>query len=450
MTFKGSTILTTVLLASTALCLAQQASTPTKVKPSDPKTAAAQKLIDRAEVARKTGDLPTAIKLYRQAVVSDPENEKAHGGLYSALWVSEQNRLKAEARAAGKDPEADEVYKKLAEVVDLRLAGIYRTLAAAHPKVVAYQYHLAEAEYAQDWDKLRPALEKIVATHPRYAPALCHLSRLHEDNPQKARELLRSAMEIAPDNDLYAYEYAQSFAMDDAKELRRLAYDYVKRFPESHYGDVLLLQAANDSEDPAERQALLERIAERPNVRFDDLLALYARSDPGKAAQFAQKKVDDARKQGAAKRAVDSNSDVVNYYGAIARAQDLLKAGSLAEAKLAIDKVEPLKYGPVSVFPKVKLTSEVLLAQGKPAEAYKYLLDEHETIGDADLTAMAAKVGAQLGKSEQQANNEIVEAFLATGKPIPDFEVESLAGDRKIKLSDLSGKYVWVNTWHPT
>jgi hypothetical protein len=78
------------------------------------------------------------------------------------------------------------------------------------------------------------------------------------------------------------------------------------------------------------------------------------------------------------------------------------------------------------------------------------LLDDRQTIADSDLTALAVKIGAQLGQAEAQVLDEIVAADIARARQPDDFELEKIAGDGKVKLSDYRGKYVVVTFWHPT
>jgi len=127
-----------------------------------------------------------------------------------------------------------------------------------------------------------------------------------------------------------------------------------------------------------------------------------------------------------------------------------LVAGQLVEAQEVIEKAIPPESRNPNTFPKTNLLTEVLLAEGKAPKAYKYLLDDRQTIADSDLTALAVKIGAQLGQAEAQVLDEIVAADIARARQPDDFELEKIAGDGKVKLSDYRGKYVVVTFWHPT
>lgn len=449
---KFGWIVLALLVTMSALCPAQQPAKPAasraKAAPAPPS------LLEKAEQARKTGDLPTALKLYEKAIVIAPENQDAHSGLSYAVYLIERNRLKAETQAAndGKVPDEFELNKKVDAASSAKLAEIYRPLVASHPDVTAYRLQLVYAEHRKD-GKLKSELEKIVAADPRFAPALAALAGLAgaTGDLEQERELHRRASEAAPDNALHAYFYLSTFKNGDQKEYLRLIEEFLTRYPKGEFAATVLQDAAENAETDADRQVWLERAADRLGTYYvDDLLALYARTDVRKAAELAQKKLAEAQKDPEAERDAEVKKRV-DYYSALAHAQDLLKAGQLDEARATLDKATPpeAEFHP-DEFPKTTLIAEVLTAQGKPQDGYKYLLGDRQMIADADLEAAAVKLGAQLGKTEAQVQEEIIAADLARAKQPDDFELENLKGDAKVKLSSLRGRYVLVNGWHPT
>ena len=432
-------------------CAAQQ---PTK-NATDKKDAAVQRLLDKAEKARKTGDLGKAVKLYQQAIVDAPDNEDANRGLSYSVYLTERNRLKAETQAAnnGKVPDEFELNKKVDAASSAKLVEIYQPLVSSRPDVPAYQLQLAYAEHRKD-GLLKSELERIVATNPKFAPGLAALAGMNAatGDAEKERELYRRACEAAPDNEEYPYFYLSTFKNGDQKEYLRLVDEYLLQHPKSEYVDSMLEDAASNAQSDADRQAWLEHAADRAGTYYvDDLLALYARADVHKAAELAQKKLAGAQKDRKAERDAKEVKKSADYYSTLAHAQDLLKAGKLDEAKATLDKATPpnAEFHP-DEFPKTTLMAEVLTAQGKPQDAYKYLLGDRQIIADEDLEAAAVKLGAQLGKTAAQVEVEIVSGVIANAKQPDDFELENLKGDAKIKLSSLRGKYVLVNGWHPT
>jgi soluble cytochrome b562 len=455
---KNAPTLALLLLASCVFAQqpaknAPAAKAPTKAHHKS--EAAVSALLERAERARKTGDLPAAVKLYKQAIAAAPENESPHQGLSYAVYLTEQNRLKAEAQAGDPDKKPDpiDLSKKTQAASQLKLVEIYRPLVAAHPKVPAYQLQLAYAEHRTD-GKLQPEIERIAAAYPRYAAGLAALAGTAgpTGDMKKQREYLRKACEAAPTNDQYAYEYLSTFKDGDQKEYHRLIEQFVARFPKGQFVGNALNDAAENAITPEDRQTWLERAANLPGTYYvADLLELYARTDVRKAAEVAQKKLGEAQKDPKASAELKELRQTSDYYGALAHAQDLLKAGQLDEAKATLDKatVPDAEFHP-DEFPKTQLMAEVLTAQGKPQDGYKYLLDDRQIIADVDLQTLAFKLGAQIGKTEVQVQEDIISADLARATQPDDFELETLKGDAKIKLSSLRGKYVLVNGWHPT
>jgi len=442
-----------LLVTVSALCLAHQTA---KSAPSSAKAApASPSLLEKAEQARKTGDLPTAIRLYERAIVAAPDNEKAHNGLRQSVFFSEKNRVKAEAQAASSEKALDELglMKKSNEAANVRLTAFYRTQMAAHPRVTAYRFYLT-LEHAKEGE-MKSELEKIAAADPTFAPALSYLApyAAAAGDVEKERELYRRAAESQPDSDGYAYRYLATFEFGDQKEYRRRVEEYLARYPQSIFATSALSDAAANAETPEDRLAFLERAGNLPGTFYSpNLLALYARTDVHKAAEVAREKLKGAQasKDELSKMWVPELIKIADYYGSIARAHNLLVAGQLVEAQEVIEKAIPPESRNPNTFPKTNLLTEVLLAEGKAPKAYKYLLDDRQTIADSDLTALAVKIGAQLGQAEAQVLDEIVAADIARARQPDDFELEKIAGDGKVKLSDYRGKYVVVTFWHPT
>jgi tetratricopeptide (TPR) repeat protein len=421
------------------------------------KAKSADSLLEKAEVARKTGDLPTAIRLYQQAMVAAPDKEDAYSGLWNALYHEETIRLKAEAKAANPDkaPDDFELNKRAMEAVNAKLIGIYRKLVAGHPHVTNYRYQLAMIEHQKD-GKLTSTMEEIVASDPKFAPAVAFLGyrAAATGNKEKEREYLRRACELDPNNQRYVYDCLSTYKSGDQKEYLRRVDEFVAKYPKSEYSSTALQDAAENATTTEDRIAFLERAAKLPgSYSVDDLLELYSRTDIPKAANLAREKLKAAQasKDEPTLAQVPWVKKTADYWTGLAHAEELLKAGKLVEAKTAIDNAaNPLTELRPDEYARAKLTVQVLSAQGKPQEAYKFLLDNRETIGDTDRQDLAIKLAPQIGKSEAQVKDDIVSAVLAKNKRPDDVEFEALKGDDKIKLSSLRGKYVLVNEWHPT
>jgi tetratricopeptide (TPR) repeat protein len=436
------------VVTASALCTEK-----TKAKP-------ASSLLEQAEVARKTGDLPTAIKLYQQAIVAQPGKQDGYGGLYTVLFYEELNRLKAETTASGDKTKAPDIFdlnQRAMEAVNARLVVIYKKLKADHPRVTDYQYQLAMVEHRTD-GKLTSAMEEIVASHPKFAPAVAFLAGHYAatGNIEKEREYYRRACDLDPSNALYAYEYLSTYKDGDQREYLRRVDEFLARFPKGDFKSTALTDAAQNATTTEDRIRFLERAAKLPgSYDIADLTALYSRTDIRKAANLAVEKVKEAQgsKDTSAEAQVPYLKKRADYYSALAHADEVVKAGQLNEAKAILEKATPpdttLSPHP-DEYAKTKLMSEILVGEGKPQDAYKYLLDDRQTIGDLDRQAAAVKLGAQLGKSEAQVKDDVVAAVLARAKQPSDFELENLKGDAKVKLSDLRGKYVLMNEWHPT
>ena len=466
-----------LLVTVNALCPAQQ---PAKLTASSAKGApASPSLLEKAEQARKTGDLPTAIRLFKQAIVAAPDKEEAYRGLWVAIYHSELARLRGKARAA--EPEVTttqpstthpsatqpsttrgsgdsfEMNKQADLARNVKLTEIYRGLVTSHPRVTAYRYELAMAEHSKD-GKLPAELEKIIAADPKFAPALESLGdhASATGDIAKEREYWRRASLVKPDEARYAYFYLSTFKMRDRKEHRRLVEEFVARYPKSRLVSNALEDAAADADTPEDRIALLERMASGSETAYiPNLLAAYAQTDVHKAADLAQEKLNVARKSKdpIVRNEAEDLTKTADYYNGIARAQDLLKAGNFAEARVTLEKVSPTDdsrlLSPIT-FPRTKIQADLLVAEGKMPEAYKFLLGDRETIADAVQSALAVKLGGQLGKSESQVTQEIISAVLERAKQPEDFELENLTGGGKTKLSSFRGKFVLVNFWSPT
>jgi Tfp pilus assembly protein PilF len=443
-------LVSAVTLFAVALVFSQE-KTPAAAAASD---------FEQAEKARMTGDLDSAVQLYRKAIEAQPENLAAHAGLASAVQMQQYNQLRAAAAAqTGAKPAQDDaaaladLWKKSRAVATQELTEIYRKWIHDHPDVVAFRYELAKVQHGED-GALEGELKSLTGRYPKFARAYADLAEIVEQRGELElqRSYYRKAMALEPDNAQYAYSYASTFKMRDPKEHQRLAEKLAQRFPNTTWAGHALLDAAADAGSVQGRIAALERaraLSETGRAVMDELLELYARSDIGKAATVSRETLAALRRDAKAPKFEVTHAErMANYYATVARSRLLLADGKVAEAAAAIEKTQ----APRSVHPDNSLTllkADLLLAQGQTKNAYQYLLDQPATIADEDLRSAAERIGKQLNRTPRQVESDALGACLQRAKPVPDFSLDKFHGGQA-KPADYSGRIVLVNLWAPS
>jgi hypothetical protein len=401
---------------------------------------------ERAEKARQTGDLDSAVPLYRKAIEAAPDNLTAHTRFGWTVYLQQLSKLQAAAAGQG---EAD-LEKKARALARRELTEIYQKWVHDHLEVAAFRYELVKVEHGED-AALEGELKSLTERYPKFAPAYVDLAYImvRRGDLEMERSYYRKAMALEPDNAQYAYRYASTFKMRDPKEHRRLAEEMTQRFPNSLWASIAALDVAADAGSVRDRIALLERaraFSERTS-EIDELLDLYARRDIGKAAAVSREALAALRRDAKAnKYEVTHAEQMADYYGSVARDRQLLADGKIAEAAAAIEKTQAPRALPGNSL--TLLRADLLLAQGQTKNAYQYLLDQPSTIADEDLWAAAERIGKQLDRTPGQVESDAWAACLKQAKPVPEFSLDNFH-DGKAKPADYSGRIVLINLWAP-
>jgi tetratricopeptide (TPR) repeat protein len=449
-------LVSALILFAVALAFAQE-KTPAATAGSD---------FERAEKARQTGDLDSAVQFYRKAIEAQPDNVAAHSMFAFTVYMQQLNKLRAAAAGQGGAKPAPEdaaaaadLERKARAVGTQELTQIYQKLIYDHPQVVAFRYQLVNVQHGED-GALESELKLLTERYPKFAPAYADLASIvmRRGDLELERSYYRKAMALQPDNAQYAYGYASTFEMRDPKEYRRLAEELAQRFPNTSWAAYALHFAAADAGSVQDRIALLERaLSETAGADTeetagadteDELLNLYARRDVGKAAAVSGETLAMMRRNAKAnKYSVTHAEQMADYYGSVARGRQLLADGKTAEAAAAIEKTK----APQSPHPDNSLTllkADVLLAQGQTKNAYQYLLDQPATIADEELRSPAERIGKQIDRAPREVESDAWAACLQRARPVPDFSLDNFQGG-KTKPADYHGRIVLINLWAP-
>jgi tetratricopeptide (TPR) repeat protein len=429
--------------------------------------ATARSDFERAEKARQTGDLDSAVPLYHKAIEAAPDNLAAHTGFVLAVEMQQYHKLQAVAAGQGgaklapEDAAAAELdlWKKARAVAVQELTEIYQKWVHEHPEVAAFRYELVKVEHGED-GTLEGELKALTERYPKFAPSYADLAHIvvGRGDLELERSYYRKAMALEPDNAQYVSGYVSTFEMRDPEEHRRLAEEMAQSFPNDSVAVYALHFAAAATESVQDRIALLERaqaLSEplgtvASSLINDELLNLYARRDIGKAAAVSQKTLAALRRNAKANKGVVTHAEqLADYYGSVARGRQLLADGKTAEAASAIERTQP---PPQTLHPDNSLTllkADLLLARGQTKNAYQYLLDQPGTVADEGLRAAAECIGKQLDRTPRQVESDAWAACLERAKRVPEFSLDNFQGG-KTKPADYRGRIVVINLWAPS
>ena len=95
------------------------------------------------------------------------------------------------------------------------------------------------------------------------------------------------------------------------------------------------------------------------------------------------------------------------------------------------------------------LRAEATAASGDLSKAYEMLVTSLAAdITDSAQTAALA-VGATLGKSRAQVNDDAWTRRMSKAEPLKEFDLATLDGKSRVALASLRGKVVLVDFWFP-
>ena len=445
-------VLATLIVASSCLATTPHAQEADNDGSSSNAAAASKLRFDEGELAYQERNLADAIAHFRAAIELDPSNATAHQQFIRAfqdLGRSEiSDELDEAARDAAMKAAGDESFENL--------LALYQEWSQGMSGVAAYKWALGQLHMYRDYDKVRQYTNEAIDLDPGLADAYSTLALIADVSGDEEREaeLLRKAVEAAPDSPDKAFYYAANLHRTDRALWRTKSLEVAERFPESERGAQALYWLAYRTEDRDEQIALYERLRTTyPPEEFSwsasgmTLLAdLYAESDPEKALALAEHMV--------AATADDPDgwsagiwNDRLTFQRSVMKGNELIAGGQHQQAAELLKDTTIPRYVNANVFHETR--ARALDGAGQTAEAYEYLRRLAATEPTDRVWAATRIYADKLGKDERTVRAEIRDTLAEDGEQIEDYSFERYDNGERVSLSDFKGKVVLLNFWYP-
>lgn len=402
-------------------------------------TPAGQTEYDRGQAALRIGNVSYAVAMFLRAVQLNPEYIPAVKGLSGAAA-----RLKRGM--------APELRPSFSTFKDMR--AYYGAKAAADPNNAIYQWALGQFDDSVSQTDAERCYNKAVSLSPGFTEAYESLATtlVYRGDFTGARVALLKLCELSPADAEALAAYTLRVRPVNPKMFAKLRDDFFARFPRHIAGAEILAKSAAFEPDLTARIALLEKLkalyppneneVSEWNMRF--LFDAYNRTNPTAALSLAQEMTLFMPAQSEAGRDWQA---CAQYAQALAEARSLKDRESFTQVAGALAKAKAPYL--VSPDPQTLMLSEAAEASGNTAKAYQTLLTAMaEQPSDALRTALM-NCGAKLGRSPARIENEIWTARTRNAPRFKDFELASMEGNRKVRLSEFRGRVVLLRFWNP-
>lgn len=462
----------------------------------------AQADISVGDVANQNGATDEAIADYRAAVIADPSDFDAHQKflrtsvmkVYAPLTPTKVKEAKNKKKPTKEEQEAQKALaqarrKQLEAQVEQSLLATYDGWIKKNPQQPMFYW--GKAQILEDEDKNPEAivlLNKALALDPNCAPAWADLSDFAATagDVSTQRTDAEKALAIDPsDASGVFFNYILTYLTTDPPEYLQLVEDRAAKYPK---GLDFLMDLGAQNAPPPEETATLEKIYQlygpssaNPSDSIDymmaDLFNIYAKSDPAKALEFAQRMQKDEAAQQAKKAAADKTktdasaakkSDakpaepfwqiIAEYQKGLNDATALLAQKKYADAqalleKSALKKTSTFDPGGINQDPYELAMAEAFAGSGSGPSGTQKAYDRIKTDllpqPDAALKDALYAYGAKLGKTPAQIDDDIWQSRESKAKAMTPFDLKQYVTDKEIKLADYRGQVVLVNFWFP-
>ena len=445
-------ILATLIVASSCLAAMTRAQAVDNDGSSSNGAAASKVRFDEGELAYQERNLADAVAHFRAAIELDPNNSQAHQQFIRAFQDLGRSEISAELDEAARDA----AMKTAGDESFENLLALYQEWSQDMSGVAAYKWALGQLHMYRDYDKVRQYTNEAIVLDPGLADGYSTLALIADVSGDKERELelLRKAVEAAPDSPDKAFYYASTLRRTDRALWRTKSLEVAERFPESERGAQALYWLAYRTEDRDEQIALYERLRTTyPPEEFSwsasgmtVLADLYAESQPDRALALAEHMV--------AATADDPDgwsagiwNDRLTFQRNVMKGIELIAGGQHQQASELLKGTTIPRYVNANVFHET--TARALAGAGQTAEAYEYLLPLAAKEPTDRVRAAMGVYAEQLGKDDKTVRAEIRDALAEEAEPIEDYSFERYDNGERVSLSDFKGKVVLLNFWYP-
>ena len=420
--------------------------------PPNEAAAASKASYDEGEREFRERNVAEAVTHFRTAIDLDPNNTQAHQMFIFAFQDLGRSEISAEldedARNAAMKTAADESFESL--------LALYREWSQDSPGSAAYKWAMGQLYMYRDYDKVRQYTNEALALDPGLSDGYSTLALIADVSGDKGRqlELLKKAVETAPDSPDKAFYYAATLNQSDPALGREKSLEVAERFPESERGAQSLYWLAYRSGDREERISVYERLrATYPPEEFDwsgsgmtQLADLYSESQPEKALALAEQMVAATAEEPDGWSATHW-SDRLTFQQNVMKGNELIAEGQFQQAvELLQDSTIP-RFVNANVFHETR--ARALDGAGRTVEAYEYLL-RLAAKEPTDMVRSATLFYAEkLGKREETVKSDVRDVLEADAEEIKDYSFERYDNGERVSLSDYRGKVVLLNFWYP-
>ena len=448
----GKMLFATLIIASGCLAAASCAPEAADDGPTSEAVAASKASYEEGERAFRERNAADAVEHFRTAIELDPNNTQAHRMFIFAFQDLGRSEISAEldedARNAAMKTAADESFESL--------LALYREWSQDSPGSAAYKWAMGQLYMYRDYDKVRQYTNEALALDPGLSDGYSTLALLADVSGDKELELelLKKAVEAAPDSPDEAFYYASRLNQSDPPLGRQKSLEVAERFPESERGAQALYWLAYRTEDREERISVYERLRSAyPPEEFDwsgsgmtQLADLYSESQPEKALALAEQMVAATAEEPDGWSATHWNGRLT-FQQNVMKGNELIADGQFQQAVELLQDTTIPRFVNANVFHETRARS--LAGAGRTIEAYEYLLPLAAKEPTERVRAAALSYAEKLGKDDKTITAEIREVLEEGSEEIKDYSFERYDNGEWVSLSDFRGKVVLLNFWYP-
>ena len=420
--------------------------------PSSDAIAASRASYEEGEQAFRERNLADAVAHFRAAIEHDPNNTQAHQRFIFAFQGLERSEISAELD----EGERNEAMKAAADKSFENLLALYREWSQDSPDIAAYKWAIGQLYMYRDYDKVRQYTNEAIALDPGLSDGYSTLALIADVGGDKDRELelLKKAVETAPNSPDKAFYYAARLSQSDSALGRKKSLEVAERFPESERGAQALYWLAHRTEDREEQVSLYERLRTTyPPEEFDwsasgmSMLAdLYSETQPEQALAIAEQMVaataDEPDGWGAGMW-----NDRLTFQQNVIKGNELITDGQFEQAVELLQDTTVPRFTNANVFHQTRATA--LDGAGRTVEAYEYLLPLAAKEPTDRVQTATLFYAEKLGKDDKTIRAEIRGVLEEDAEKIKDYSFERYDNGEQVTLSDFKGKVVLLNFWYP-
>ena len=367
-----------------------------------------------------------------------------------------QDLRRSEISAELDESAHDAAMKAAADDTFESLLALYQEWSKDSSDSAAYKWVIGQLYMYRDYDKVRQYTNEALAMDPGLSDGYSTLALMADVSGDKDRELelLKKAVETAPDSPDKAFYYAAALNKSSPALSREKSLEVAERFPESDRGAQALYWLAYRTEDLAERVVLYERLrAAYPPEEFDwsasgmtQLANLYSESQPEKALALAEQMVaatasePDSWNARTWKKRLTFQQDVM-------KGNDLIAEGQFQQAVDLLQDITTPRFVNANVLHESR--ARALDGAGRTVEAYEYLLPLAAKEPTDPVQAAALHYAEKLGKTRETVMAEIRNVLAEDAEELEDYSFERYDNGERVSLSEFKGKVVLLNFWYP-